>query len=69
MEAIKQVLLAVVLIGLIGAVVAFRYYYRTPDESNVSETDAVKRYGFALRNQLTLLAYAEVLRAVVLDRK
>src|SRR5258706_6671263 len=46
---IKQLALAAMLIGLIGAVVAFRYCYRTPDEPNVTKADAVKRYGFALR--------------------
>jgi hypothetical protein len=48
-STIKQAALAVVLVGLIGAVLAFRYYYRTPNETSVGDVEAVKRYGFALR--------------------
>jgi enediyne biosynthesis protein E4 len=45
----KQLVLALLLVVLIGAVLAFRYYYRTPDESNVAEQEALARYGFFLR--------------------
>jgi hypothetical protein len=46
---LKQILVALVLLGLLGTVIAVRYFHAPPTEPNLAGEQALRRYGFFLK--------------------
>ncbi|MFL5341220.1 MAG: CRTAC1 family protein [Gemmataceae bacterium] len=65
----KQIAAALVLVGLIGAVVAIRYFNKPSAETAVEEKEALERYGFYLRESSKQAGIDFVHRAPTLDAK
>src|SRR5437588_11184781 len=68
-RVLKQVVIAVLFLGLIGTVLALRYHHAPPDETNLGGEEALQRYGFYLRESSKQAGIDFVHQAPTLDAR
>jgi hypothetical protein len=66
---LKQIVLALVFLGLIGAVLAFRYSHVPPADSIIVGKEALQRYGFSLKESAHAAGIDFTHQAPTLDAK